>query len=72
MEKEFDYKIKQLQLMLDSESNFETGGYGANLSHWSGTAKPINIDAGALQCLIDYYTNKNYPDVGLDFYGRNE
>lgn len=69
---EFDYKIEQLKKMLESESDMATAGYGAHLSHWSGKAKPINIDAGALQCLIDYYDNKNYPDIGLNFYGRNE
>ena len=54
-----DYKIKQLEIMLEyEESAPEDSKYGAHLDHWSGRAKPINIDAGALRCLIDYYSKK--------------
>lgn len=52
-----DYKVKQLHLMLAAEKS-DNGGYGAHLTHWAGNAAPINIDAGALQALIDYYTAK--------------
>lgn len=30
--------------------------YGAHLSHWAGTTKPINIDSGAIKVLINYYS----------------
>ena len=52
-----DYKIKQLKLMLEAEQK-ENGGYGAHLSHWAGTAKPINIDARAIQALIEHYEKR--------------
>jgi len=53
------YKIEQLQKMLSAEQKQEQNEqYGAHLTHWAGTAKPINIDAGALQALIDYYKSK--------------
>jgi len=54
------YKIKQLKAMLALETNQDVGGHGALLSHWAG-AKPINLDAGALQALIDYYENMDRP-----------
>ena len=54
------YKIKQLKAMLVLERDQSVGGYGAHLSHWAG-AKPINLDAGALQALIDYYENLDRP-----------
>ena len=50
-----EYKIEQLQLMLKAETDQNTGGYGAHLSHWASAGKEINIDAGALRCLIEYY-----------------
>lgn len=50
-----EYKIEQLRLMLEAETDQNTGGYGAHLSHWASTGKEINIDAGALRCLIEYY-----------------
>lgn len=53
-----EYKIKQLQLMLEIEKSPdpEVSGYGAHLSHWHGKAKAIQLDAGAIQALINYYT----------------
>lgn len=51
------YKIGELKKMYSAETDPETGGYGAHLVHWSGTAKPINIDAGALEALIHYYSS---------------
>ena len=51
------YKIEQLKMMLEAETG-ENGGYGAHLTHWTGTAKEINIDAGAIQVLINYYAEK--------------
>lgn len=53
-----DYKLDQLKLMLEAEKSTETGGYGAHLTHWAGKSKPINLDAEALQVLIDYYSNR--------------
>lgn len=53
------YKIEQLTRMLEFEKKqAENEKYGAHLTHWSGNAKPINIDEGALQTLINYYKNK--------------
>ena len=54
MEKEYNYKIKQLCIMLEAESN-SPGKYGAHLTHWSGKAKPINLDAEAIRVLIEHY-----------------
>ena len=48
-----EYKIKQLKLMLSHEEGGD--GYGAHLTHWYGDAKPIQLDAGALKVLIEYY-----------------
>jgi hypothetical protein len=46
--------------MLEAEkSQPDNEKYGAHITHWSGKASPINIDAGAIQALIDYYTGKN-------------
>jgi hypothetical protein len=59
--KDYDlYKLKQLKAMLVLEKDQDVGGYGAHLSHWAG-AKPINLDAGGLQALIDYYENLDRP-----------
>ena len=45
--------------MLEWERNAHPNEqYGAHLTHWSGQAKPINIDAGALEALIAYYERK--------------
>ena len=59
-----EYKIKQLMamLMVETDPNPEISGYGAHLQYWTGDAKPINIDAGALQVLIDYYSGKETQD----------
>lgn len=52
-----DYKVSQLQKMIDAElAQPEDKRYGAHLLHWGGTAKPINIDEGALKLLIEYYS----------------
>ena len=59
MEKEFDYKIKQLKDMVDAELDEESGGYGAHLSHWSGKALPIQLDHEALNVLIKHYESRN-------------
>ncbi len=53
-----DYKIKQLEGMLSAETNPQTAGYGAHLTHWAGSAKAINIDALAIQALIDHYKTR--------------
>lgn len=50
-----EYKIEQLRNMLTAETSEDAGGYGAHLDHWSGRAKPINLDADALRVLISYY-----------------
>lgn len=53
----YAYKVKQLEAMRDFERKQATNQqYGAHLEHWSGSAgKPINLDADALQALIDHY-----------------
>ena len=62
MEREYDYKLKQLRAMLEAEEQAKEGSkYGANLQHWFGTASPINLDAAALKCLIAHYTKRNNP-----------
>lgn len=50
------YKVKQLKLMLAHEESESEAHYEANLSHWHGDAKPINIDAGGIRALIQYYS----------------
>lgn len=50
------YKVKQLELMLAHEESRTEEHYGAHLQHWYGDAKPIQIDAGGLRALIDYYS----------------
>lgn len=53
------YKVKQLEEMLKwEEKHPEDQQYGAHLMHWSGHGNPINIDAGALRMLIQYYSEK--------------
>lgn len=52
------YKVTQLRKMLEHETNEHEEHYGAHITHWAGDSKPINIDAGAIQVLIDYYSNK--------------
>ena len=53
----YAHKVKQLTAMRDYERKQATNEqYGANLNHWSGCAgKPIQLDADALQALIDHY-----------------
>ena len=52
----YAYKVEQLAAMRDYERKQASDQqYGANLSHWSGHGKPINLDADALQALIDHY-----------------
>ena len=56
----YAHKVKQLQAMLDYERKQVTNQqYGANLNHWSGCAAPINLDADALQALIDHYYTRD-------------
>ena len=53
-----DYKVKQLKEMLRQEMKQpQDEKYGAHLSHWSGCAKAIIIDEGALRVLIEYYSH---------------
>ena len=52
-----EWKIKQLHLMLEAEQNSEDK-YGAHLTHWAGTAKPINLDERAILVLIEHYENR--------------
>ena len=57
---DYEYKLAQLKTMLAwEEAQDEDTQYGAHLTHWSGKAKPINIDAGALRVLIEYYSKKS-------------
>lgn len=52
----YAYKVAQLTSMRDYEREQSPDQqYGAYLSHWSGHDKPINLDADALQALIDHY-----------------
>jgi hypothetical protein len=53
-----NYKIEQLEKMLEAEKRPD-GGYGAHLTHWYGTAKAIQLDAVALQALIDHYKTRS-------------
>ena len=52
------YKIEQLKKMLAYE-NGENGGYGAHLSYKNSKAKGIQLDAGALELLIVYYSYRS-------------
>lgn len=54
---DIDYKIEQLKEMLAAELSPD-GGYGAHVSHWVGSIKPINIDAQALAALIAHYESR--------------
>ena len=53
----YAYKVQQLTAMRDFERKQSTNQqYGAHLEHWSGSAgKSIQLDADALQVLIDHY-----------------
>ena len=54
---EYQNKVTQLTAMRDFErKQAKDQQYGAHLEHWSGSAgKSINLDADALQALIDHY-----------------
>ena len=54
---EYQNKVNQLTAMRDFERKQAKGQqYGAHLEHWSGSAgKGFNLDADALQALIDHY-----------------
>lgn len=54
---DYSYKIDTLTLMIAAEESEQYGGYGAHLEHWAGVAKPINLGAGALKVLLEYYQN---------------
>ena len=51
------YKVKQLKQMLSYENDSVNGGYGAHLSYKGSEAAPIQLDAGALEMLIVYYSH---------------
>lgn len=53
----YKYKVEQLTAMRDYErKQAPNQQYGAHLEHWIGSVgKPINLDADALQALIDHY-----------------
>jgi len=57
-----EYKLRMLKAMLkvEQEETARNGSsYGAHLTHWwGGQIKPINLDAEAIQCLIDHYTKR--------------
>ena len=64
MTDKYDYKIEQLHAMLDIELGMgkngkDDAGYGANLSHWYGNSKPIQLDAKALRGLIRHYKGRS-------------
>lgn len=50
------YKVKQLYKMLEHEQSETEAHYGAHITHWASDSKPINIDAGAIKTLIEYYS----------------
>ncbi len=56
------YKVEQLRKMFEHETNKTEEHYGAHLTHWAGDSKPINIDAGAIKVLIDYYSANSSND----------
>lgn len=51
-----EYKVNMLKTMLEHETDPGEVHYGARLHHWYGDTKCLTIDAGALQCLIEYYS----------------
>lgn len=51
------YKVKQLKKMLVHETSKDEEHYGAHLTHWYGDAKPLTIDAGGIEALIQYYSD---------------
>ena len=50
-----EWKISQIELMIEAEEDQNIGGYAARLSHWSGKPKTINIEIGEMKALIEYY-----------------
>jgi hypothetical protein len=51
-----EYRLGELKKMISAELRMtEQERYGAHLSHWSGVAKPIQLDLGALLELYHYY-----------------
>lgn len=58
------YKVQQLKLMLAHETSKTEEHYGAHVTHWSGDAKPINIDAGGIRALIRYYSTHDTDHEG--------
>lgn len=50
------YKVEMLKRMLAHETDLEKNHYGANLQHAASDTKPLTIDAGGIQALIDYYS----------------
>jgi len=50
-----EYKVKQIEKMLECETNKDEQHYGASLSHWKRGINTLVIDAGGLQVLHDYY-----------------
>ena len=52
------YKVEQLRLMYKAEADPDKGGFGAHLTHWSGNAKPVNLDAKAIAALIKHYERR--------------
>jgi hypothetical protein len=57
-----EYKIAQLREMARVEANTEANApdraYGGHLSHATSSAKPINLDAEALQALVEHYEKR--------------
>lgn len=51
------YKVKQLEEMLKCKKDCTNGGYRAHLSYNESEAAPIQLDAGALEMLIVYYSH---------------
>lgn len=52
------YKVEQLKEMLTHEKDPVNGGYRAHLSYKGSEAAPIQLDAGALELLIVYYSHR--------------
>ena len=56
--KKDDYRAKQVGIMLSHETNPNETHYSANLSHWYGDSKTINIEADALALLRKAYNGE--------------
>lgn len=61
---DYGYKIEILTLMIAAEESETYGGYGAHLEHWAGVTKPINLGAGALKALLEYYQDLQNERMG--------